>query len=171
MKKFLITLICLSALSACSNDIKNSLGLRKEAPDEFTVISYPPLTVPPSFNLESPMVDTNAQALYHPNAINSNALSAEEKSLLHKARSSSEHKTQTGHQLDQDWNKKEHNKSKKGAIRSAIESLNSGEGDLVIDPQKERERIDANIQSSKSINEGDIGTRNQKSTLDRILGN
>ncbi|CAL7959184.1 hypothetical protein MIDIC_110021 [Alphaproteobacteria bacterium] len=39
------------ALTGCSesvnNKLKNTVGLNQKAPDEFTVISYPPLSIPP----------------------------------------------------------------------------------------------------------------------------
>jgi hypothetical protein len=42
-------------LTACGNaDMKESLGLNRKAPDEFRVVSRPPLNVPPEFNLHPP---------------------------------------------------------------------------------------------------------------------
>jgi hypothetical protein len=41
------------ALSACSN-VSGKLGLDPAAPDEFTVVSKAPLTIPPDFNLRPP---------------------------------------------------------------------------------------------------------------------
>ena len=43
------------ALSACSsNTVKDTLGLNRSAPDEFRVVSRPPLSVPPEFTLRPP---------------------------------------------------------------------------------------------------------------------
>src|SRR5690349_9546598 len=50
-------LIALSALalSACGgNSVKETLGLERSAPDEFRVVSRPPLSVPPQFSLRPP---------------------------------------------------------------------------------------------------------------------
>lgn len=55
--KATILLIALSAalLSACSgSDVRSTLGLNRSAPDEFKVVSRPPLSVPPEFNLLPP---------------------------------------------------------------------------------------------------------------------
>ena len=41
------------ALSACSN-ASRTLGLDPAPPDEFTVVSKAPLTIPPDFNLRPP---------------------------------------------------------------------------------------------------------------------
>lgn len=42
-------------LSACSSDtVKDTLGLERAAPDEFRVVSRPPLSVPPEFTLRPP---------------------------------------------------------------------------------------------------------------------
>lgn len=40
-------------LGACEN-VKNQLGLNKNSPDEFSVLTRAPLTIPPEFNLRPP---------------------------------------------------------------------------------------------------------------------
>lgn len=46
---------CLALLAACSSgSVKDTLGLNRAAPDEFRVVSRPPLSVPPEFNLRPP---------------------------------------------------------------------------------------------------------------------
>jgi hypothetical protein len=48
---------CLLGLSACSGGtVKETLGLDSQAPDEFRVVSRPPLSVPPQFSLRPPSV-------------------------------------------------------------------------------------------------------------------
>ena len=42
------------ALTGCGNQIKQSLGLTKQSPDEFAVVAHAPLTLPPDFNLRPP---------------------------------------------------------------------------------------------------------------------
>ena len=58
-------------LTACGgSEIRKTLGLEKKAPDEFTVISKPPLAIPPNFSLRPPKpgavrpqdLDPNVQA-------------------------------------------------------------------------------------------------------------
>lgn len=42
-------------LAACDNSgMRETLGLTRDAPDEFTVVSRPPLSVPPDFSLRPP---------------------------------------------------------------------------------------------------------------------
>jgi hypothetical protein len=41
------------ALSGCSN-VKDTLGLNREGPDEYRVVARPPLSVPPDFELRPP---------------------------------------------------------------------------------------------------------------------
>lgn len=42
-------------LAACeSGEVRDTLGLDREAPDEFKVVSRPPLSVPPEFDLRPP---------------------------------------------------------------------------------------------------------------------
>lgn len=55
MKTMYIASLGLLALTACSSgSVKNTLGLERSAPDEFRVISRPPLSVPPQFALRPP---------------------------------------------------------------------------------------------------------------------
>ncbi|MGE0754727.1 MAG: DUF3035 domain-containing protein [Alphaproteobacteria bacterium] len=47
--------LLLGILTACSSgDVQETLGLDRKAPDEFRVVSRPPLAVPPEFNLRPP---------------------------------------------------------------------------------------------------------------------
>ena len=47
-----VWLLAALALSACDGgSVANTLGMNIEAPDEFTVVSRPPLSLPPEFNL------------------------------------------------------------------------------------------------------------------------
>jgi len=49
------TVLSFLALTACAgNDVKDTLGLTRHAPDEYRVVSRPPLSVPPQFNLRPP---------------------------------------------------------------------------------------------------------------------
>lgn len=54
----LLAIACLTALSACSgSEVKETLGMNRVAPDEFRVVSRPPLTVPPQFSLLPPSIE------------------------------------------------------------------------------------------------------------------
>ena len=48
---------CMAALTGCGGDIRDTLGLGKDAPDEFVVVSRPPLVVPPDFELKPPSAE------------------------------------------------------------------------------------------------------------------
>ena len=52
--KILILIMC-AVLSSCNGDIKEALGLNHKGPDEFQVVSRPPLNIPPEFNLRPPL--------------------------------------------------------------------------------------------------------------------
>lgn len=54
MNKILLTAIALPlVLGACSN-VKKTLGMERNTPDEFSVVERAPLTVPPNFDLMPP---------------------------------------------------------------------------------------------------------------------
>ena len=50
-------LLCAAALAlagCASGEVRDTLGLTRAAPDEFKVVSRPPLSVPPDFTLRAP---------------------------------------------------------------------------------------------------------------------
>jgi hypothetical protein len=53
MLRYSLTIAMVLALSACEG-IKKQLGVTKQSPDEFKVVSRAPLTVPPEFTLRPP---------------------------------------------------------------------------------------------------------------------
>lgn len=57
-----LTACSLFAISACggASGIKETLGIGSRSPDEFRVVSRPPLSVPPQFNLRPPSADAQS---------------------------------------------------------------------------------------------------------------
>jgi hypothetical protein len=55
LMRIITTLCCVTLLSACSGNVKENLGLKKQAPDEFKVVSNQPLSIPPDFRLPEPV--------------------------------------------------------------------------------------------------------------------
>lgn len=47
-------LVAVAVLAGCGEDTKRSLGLSKPAPDEFSVVSRAPLSLPPNYTLRPP---------------------------------------------------------------------------------------------------------------------
>ena len=54
MKKSFLIAGCVLALAACGEETKKELGLINVAPDEFSVITRAPLSVPPDYALRPP---------------------------------------------------------------------------------------------------------------------
>ncbi len=59
MKKIVLIGLMGAGLAACSQDVKEDLGLAKVAPDEFSVITRAPLSVPPDYTLRPPRPGTS----------------------------------------------------------------------------------------------------------------
>ena len=56
--KNLLSIAMVLSLAACGGtSVKETLGLDKRAPDEFRVVSRPPLSVPPQFDLRPPGIE------------------------------------------------------------------------------------------------------------------
>jgi|CXWL01.1.fsa_nt_gi hypothetical protein len=57
----LFTTCSLLSLTACGGGtVKDTLGIGRKAPDEFRVVSRPPLSVPPQFNLRPPSANAES---------------------------------------------------------------------------------------------------------------
>jgi|TARA_B100001093_G_scaffold463047_1_gene478779 hypothetical protein len=50
----LIFILNLSLISGCGSELSDVLGTNKLPPDEFTILTKPPLIVPPEYNLRPP---------------------------------------------------------------------------------------------------------------------
>ena len=56
MKRFLAPCLLMLPLllTACEGGVREAIGLTRDAPDEFVVVSRPPLSIPPEFSLRPP---------------------------------------------------------------------------------------------------------------------
>lgn len=60
MKKTLVLLVMIPALLGGCSNVKKTLGMERNQPDEFAVVERAPLTMPPNFNLLPPRPGTEA---------------------------------------------------------------------------------------------------------------
>ncbi len=169
MKKFILSISFLIFLTNCSGDVKSSLGLTKQGPDEFTIISYPPLSAPPEFSLNQPSIDK--RALPQRNS-NSNVKYSSEESILLGKISTSDSKSLVKEPIENEASRENNSTERHGFIRSTISSLNpqNGNKDPIIDQEAEKERISKNIQEGKAINEGEVKSTKPKSFFSNIFG-
>ncbi len=75
MKKFYLVLMLL--ITSCSS-FKEKAGLVKYQPDEYQVVTNPPLVVPPDFNIQSPEELITKKSSEHQTANNDNLSAGEE---------------------------------------------------------------------------------------------
>ncbi len=54
MTRYVLILTLLMVTACTSGNVRDTLGLNRAAPDEFKVVSRPPLSVPPDFSLAPP---------------------------------------------------------------------------------------------------------------------
>lgn len=186
-------IVCVLGLSACEgNEVRETLGLTRTAPDEFVVYSRPPLSVPPSFDLRPPrpgeegpsVVSTEAQARETllgtkkkptPDDLSADAPvvdTAVDPILTSDAPTgaSSSFMSKLGaDKADPDIREKLGNdevalpKKKKEADSLYERIVGSGADEPVVDAKKEAERIRQNKDEGKPITEGDTPTEDTKS--------
>lgn len=152
--------------SGCSNDLKSSLGLKKPSPDEFTVISNPPLSIPPNFTLSKPNADAENPINLQDIETSPTSLSKDEQDFLNRL-GAKKGVTKVDRLIDQEYNQSQELNNQKGTIRKAVSRLN-GDDEHYIDPVAEKERIKQNNEEGKPINEGEVKEKS-KSTINRIF--
>ncbi|RZI47300.1 DUF3035 domain-containing protein [Rickettsiales endosymbiont of Peranema trichophorum] len=154
MQRVAIVVLCSLLVSGCSG-VKSALGLKKPVPDEFTVISYPHLSVPPNFDLVDPSTQQNSalDASGHVPA-GKTAYTQEEKNLMDQISSNMDTKSIT-----------EYTTTSKP---QGIPFFGGQKG--VLKPDEEQQRIEDNKKAGKQINHVDPSKKTEKSTLERIFG-
>ena len=187
------------ALAACDNsDVRSTLGLEREAPDEFVIYSRPPLSLPPEFELRPPRdggdafkeSNTRGEARGVVLGTNGNIAAgagelvqpgvdtAVTPVLSSDAKSAAESnflKRSGSYAADPEIRVK----LKEGdSVQSAEDSkslfekiINSENNEPLVDATKEAERLRENKQAGKPVNEGDVPTidPNAGSVLDKIF--
>lgn len=162
MTKIRISLLCLLlalTLAACDN-AKRSLGLERQLPDEFRVVSRAPLTVPPDFTLQPPTPGTKAaqnspvkmaeSALLGAAQLSAASLSPVENALLSQTGGDKAGPSiratidlETAQMIDAD--------------RTLIDKIRDYEPQAeIVDAQKEKERLDQNKAQNLPANSGEV---------------
>lgn len=184
--KSIVSIAVLSALllTACSgNTVKTTLGIDRAPPDEFRVVSRPPLSVPPQFTLRPPV--TNDETAGQTPA------SEEAKSLVTGTRLNTGSSKKTGTHAESqflknagaenaDPNVREKIVEDRIAVQQPEESNwwnplswgNNSKKDPLVNAKKEAERIQKNEDEGKPVTEGETPEVKAKDTgvLGRILG-
>ena len=144
-------------LSAC-NTVRNAIGVSKVVPDEFRVVSIAPLTVPPDYSLRPPTPGQPRPQELDPSSTAREALlgarsgvvlSASEQSLVDAA-GAADADPLARYVIDDEFGDLAH-KEESFADRlmfwrnddAASQAATSTAGDLVIDPAREQERLQA----------------------------
>lgn len=203
MKKYTsLTFVALPLmLAACSSgSVTETLGLTRQAPDEFTVVSRPPLSMPPEFTLRPPRpgepprglpADEKARSLLTGKApadtpsdasqlvaptvdtavtpvVQSDALSSAATNLLKRA-GADKADANVRDQLQSDALAPAPVDEDEGLLEGWL-----GDGkkpEPTVDAKKEAERLKANKEAGKPVNEGDVPENKPKkpSFIDRIF--
>jgi hypothetical protein len=190
-------LVPLALLAACANsDVRETLGINREAPDEFVVVSRPPLSLPPEFELRPPKPgepqripsaeeEARRQLLGTPSqpaSLDDAATTASETAVAPvltadaPSGATSSFLSKVGADKADDSIR---DKLGKDAIRPPSkeaqslyeEIVGSEKSDPVVDAKKEAERLRANKDTGKPVTEGETPNADEKpkSVIDEIF--
>lgn len=166
----------LLTLGACGGDVKETLGMRRSAPDEFAVERRPKLDVPPEFKLRPPVEgDSGLKESAIRDQLRTDVLGASTPVLGGSAESVLLQKTgaQSADSQIRTIISKEYEPDDKGLL-DRLENLTEKDSNkTLVDADKERSRINENKKAGKSIDDGASATRSEdegKSIVDKIFG-
>jgi len=173
--KFLGLLVITQALISCApGKVQDTLGMRREVPDEFSVVANPPLSIPPSFALRPPhsiAVYENVSAEYKAEK----SLTRGEQGFLSRvgvddADPNIKAILEKESRIAADSEKDDGFFDKLGSFGKKKEQKEA----LVVDANAERERISKNKKEGKPVNEGEVPTLDSSDNsgiLNKIFGN
>ncbi len=186
----LLWLLPLLILAACSNsDVRDTLGINKAAPDEFVVVSRPPLSLPPEFDLRPPrpgeaprvpsaedqarkaLLGADSTVTTTPETAVSSVTSGEAPSsaasnFLRRAGADAADNA-IRDKLSVDVVTPIENKKADSLYE---EIVGSKKEDPVVDPKKETERLIENKKAGKPVTEGEVPVQEKKpSVIDTIF--
>ena len=176
-------LFTVAFLCSCSGgEVKKTLGLSRGGPDEFMVISRPPLSVPPDFSLEPPSekellsnnqtsLEAEAVLFSQNNNKSSGKASKGELALLREA-NTNEANPKIREVLIQEQKEQEQVIEEKGPLDSITDYLTFGKDEPTVDVDKEEERLATNAKEGKPVNEGEVPVNqpSQSGVLNKIIG-
>jgi hypothetical protein len=168
-------------LAACGSggDIARNIGLTRDAPDEFTVSTRAPLSMPPDFSLPAPLpgasrpqeqsARASAEAALAPQtalATQNTTTSAGEAALLSAAGPNVP--SSIRNQVDREASLAANNRSFTDTLMFWKSAPQPG---VIVDPQREAQRLRENAALGQSVQSGDtpIIQRKKEGLLDRIF--
>lgn len=179
----ILLLSAIFALSACSSgEVKRSLGLSRNAPDEFMVIARPPLSVPPDFRLNPPAdyaaspnnVSAQAKEVLFPEEQQkrkvSDAVSNGEYALLQKA-GTDDANPDIRRILIQEQVEAEKVEEEKGMLDSLRDTFTPSSTEPTVNVDKEEDRISKNLDEGNPLNEGEVPTNEttEKGIINQLI--
>lgn len=190
--KVICVLLAGLLLVSCSSGVKDSLGIHRDAPDEYKVISNPPLSIPPDFSLRPPLAATAVAAKGmsggisakeilvgedNSTVIDASPVTAGEQRLLGKAGALSVDPSIREELAQDNMPPAPKPKKKEGFFRSLWPSKSTEQPkqalapDEVVDPAAEKKRLENNKKSGMPVTAGETPTiSNNPTTIDKILG-
>ena len=169
MPKYVVIFILLF-ISSCSNSLKKDLGLTREIPDEFRVISQPDLSIPPNFDLVPPSYPIQNYNFGKQETMHGSKNFTHDESgfieLLKLPNASDKIRDEiTEENISRDYTKK------KSVISKLKSIVNKEDAASIVSPVEENKRIQDNIKNNKKIDEGEVAsTKTEKTIIDKVIG-
>lgn len=174
-----LMVFCAGLLAGCSTSTREALGIKKQAPDEFKVVSNPPLSLPPQFSLRPPVRKIEVKEITSINGKEGRVvfektsadISTEsmyttkgENSFLSKAGASNANPN-IKEILEKEANAPKEKKGMLNKIAFFSSKKESAEQDPIVDAMQEKERIMKNKSEGKAINDGETAVLEEKDGL------
>jgi Protein of unknown function (DUF3035) len=172
------------ALSGCGNSFRESLGLNRNAPDEFQVVAHAPLSMPADIALQQPMPgaarpqEASTRTAAHSIVVNSGGAQAPTTDLTDRSPGEAQLLTSLGatdvdpniRQVVEEETAAQMERDKSVLSRLSFWSTQEPYG-VIVDPVGESQRIQRDMDEGKPLTEGDtpIIKKKKKGLLEGIF--
>ncbi|MBM3616990.1 MAG: DUF3035 domain-containing protein [Alphaproteobacteria bacterium] len=187
----LLAPLCIGLAACTGNDVRQSLGMKRNQPDEFQVVSRPALSVPPVYYLRPPSEEPVSSGVTAAEQAQSLVFTGESVPYVAPGASDPNYQAETATPIvsestlrtagDESFLRNAKAANANDDIRKVLNEENKpfieaekqekdfidklrpdAQGEPVVDAAKERERIQTNKAEGKPVNEGEVAVQEPK---------
>lgn len=160
-KHLYLVVLILFTVSGC----KSGFSTRKPSPDEYTVVTYPPLDVPPNLSKlpepgKSKILNSGNDISIKGSSDTNDALSKDTQTFLNQV-TEGNNEGDIRETVDNEYISLQNEEKERGVIGKIIDRKKYKD-DPVIDPVEEKKRIESNLKENEPINKGEVVEKSNK---------
>lgn len=164
IKHYFYIILTTAVLTSCGGDLKSKLGLTRSSPDEFSVVSYPPLSIPPVLSKEALKEYSDLKLLELQNESDNTSYKlkntiTDNEQIFRAELGLNSSKKPSGRNADRSYIENAEQDivdAKENSFLAIFNKKKKGNKEKVIEPVLEKQRINNNLKQNIPINQGSV---------------